>query len=107
MFPLAARAVGVLASIVGVYAVKAKEGETDALKPINRGFLTAGIITVVGVGALALCYVGNPTRPSAATTVRSPTRAGSCFGAVVIGLVLAQVRQPPHRVLHRHAPRAR
>ena len=43
IFPLAARAIGVVASIVGVFAVKAKEGETNALKPINRGFLVAGI----------------------------------------------------------------
>jgi len=92
VFPLAARAVGVLASIAGVYAVKAKEGETDALKPINRGFLIAGIITVIGVGALALGYIGNPT------TAFGPeggdvtiTNVGwRCFGAVVIGLILAQ-----------------
>src|SRR5207344_246385 len=59
VFPLAARAVGVVASIAGVYAVKAKEGETNALKPINRGFLTAGIITVIGTGILGLAYIGN------------------------------------------------
>ena len=34
-------------SIAGVFAVKAKEGETNALKPINRGFLVAGILTVI------------------------------------------------------------
>ncbi len=43
IFPLAARAIGVVASIVGIFFVKAKEGETNALKPINRGFLVAGI----------------------------------------------------------------
>jgi K(+)-stimulated pyrophosphate-energized sodium pump len=80
VFPLAARAVGVLASIAGVYAVRAKEGETNALKPINRGFLTAGIITVIGVGALALGYVGNDY----------DNEGWKVFGAVVIGLVLAQ-----------------
>jgi K(+)-stimulated pyrophosphate-energized sodium pump len=80
VFPLAARAVGVLASIAGVYAVKAKEGETNALKPINRGFLTAGILTVIGVGALALGYVGND----------HGNEGWKCFGAVVIGLILAQ-----------------
>ena len=58
VFPLAARAVGVVASIAGVYAVRAKVGETNALRPINRGFLTAGIITVLGTAALALGYVG-------------------------------------------------
>jgi K(+)-stimulated pyrophosphate-energized sodium pump len=84
VFPLAARAVGVIASIFGVYAVRAKEGETNALKPINRGFLTAGIITVVGTLALALFYVGNDAEGMSNVGLR-------CFGAVVIGLVLAQL----------------
>src|SRR5687768_10530623 len=81
VFPLAARAIGVVASIAGVFAVKAKEGETNALKPINRGFLTAGIITIIGTGALALGYVGND----------HANEGWKVFGAVVIGLVLAQV----------------
>ncbi len=94
VFPLAARAIGVIASIAGVYAVKAKEGETDALKPINRGFLTAGIITVIGVGALALLYIGNETSTiqREGETIAGLSNVGwRCFGAVVIGLVLAQV----------------
>jgi K(+)-stimulated pyrophosphate-energized sodium pump len=81
VFPLAARAVGVVASIAGVYAVRAKEGETNALRPINRGFLTAGIITVLGTAAIALGYVGND----------HANEGWKCLGAVVIGLVLAQV----------------
>jgi K(+)-stimulated pyrophosphate-energized sodium pump len=88
VFPLAARAVGVIASIAGVYAVRAKEGETNALKPINRGFLTAGIITVVGVGAIALLYVGDGVQGSGEATMSNVGLR--CFGAVVIGLILAQ-----------------
>src|SRR5262245_40573145 len=88
VFPLAARAVGVLASIAGVYAVKAKEGETNALKPINRGFFTAGIITVVGVGALARLYVGDGVNGAGGADLSGVGLR--CFGAVVIGLVLAQ-----------------
>jgi K(+)-stimulated pyrophosphate-energized sodium pump len=84
IFPLAARAVGVIASIVGVFAVKAKEGETDALKPINRGFLVAGLLTVVGVGAVGFFYVGNDKGTVSNIGIR-------CWGAVVIGLVLAQL----------------
>jgi K(+)-stimulated pyrophosphate-energized sodium pump len=85
VFPLAARAIGVLASIAGVFAVRAKEGETNALKPINRGFLTAGILTVIGTLILSLVYVGNTAKDG------TVTNAGwKCFGAVVIGLVLAQ-----------------
>ncbi|HEV8115908.1 MAG TPA: sodium/proton-translocating pyrophosphatase, partial [Acidimicrobiales bacterium] len=83
VFPLAARAVGVVASIAGVYAVKAKEGETNALKPINRGFLTAGVITVIGTLLLGLFYVGNDGPGGGHEGLK-------CFGAVVIGLVLAQ-----------------
>ena len=37
IFPLAARAIGVVASIAGVFAVKARPGETNALKPDQQG----------------------------------------------------------------------
>src|SRR6185437_6180784 len=47
LFPLAARAVGVLASIVGVFAVRATDRDKSAMAPINRGFLAAGLLTVV------------------------------------------------------------
>ena len=90
MFPLAARAIGVVASIAGVFAVKAKEGETNALKPINRGFLVAGVLTVIGTFIVALTYVGNEGHRADGSTYTS--NAGwKCFGAVVIGLVLAQI----------------
>ncbi len=80
IFPLAARAIGVVASIVGIFFVKAKPGETNALKPINRGFFVAGVLTLVGTLIVALTYVGN-----------DKSNAGwKCFAAVAIGLVLAQ-----------------
>src|SRR5215475_13431253 len=53
LFPLAARAVGVLASIVGVFTVRATDKDKSAMAPINRGFLTAGILTVLAT--LVLC----------------------------------------------------
>src|SRR4029078_11585754 len=59
VFPVAARAIGVIASIVGVYFVKAKEGETNALRTTNKGFLVAGTLTLVGTLIVALAYVGN------------------------------------------------
>jgi K(+)-stimulated pyrophosphate-energized sodium pump len=84
LFPLGARAVGVLASIVGVFMVRARENDKSAMAPINRGFLTAGILTVVGTLAMALIYIGNPDGEVSNVGLRM-------FGAVVIGLVLAQV----------------
>jgi K(+)-stimulated pyrophosphate-energized sodium pump len=81
VFPVAARAIGVVASIAGVFAVKARAGETNALKPINRGFLVAGTLTLLGTLAVALGYVGND----------EDNIGWRCFGAVAIGLVLAQL----------------
>jgi K(+)-stimulated pyrophosphate-energized sodium pump len=96
VFPLAARAIGVIASIAGVFAVRAKDGELNALKPINRGFLTAGVITVIGTLALSLYYIGNPAKGTNVFGAMDNTVAISgigwrVFGAVLIGLVLAQV----------------
>ena len=82
IFPVIARAVGVLASIVGVYAVRATDNDKTAMAPINRGFLTAGILTIVGTAVVAFTYVGNETEFNEGTKM---------FLAVVAGLVLAQV----------------
>ena len=75
IFPVVARAIGVLASIVGVYAVRATDKDKSAMAPINRGFLTAGLLTVIGTFFVAQFYVKNL----------------KVFWAVVIGLVLAQI----------------
>jgi K(+)-stimulated pyrophosphate-energized sodium pump len=91
MFPLAARAVGVVASIVGLFMVKAKPGETNALKPINRGFLTAGILTVIGTAIVAFGYVGNKAAEGGGESPGGGHEGLKMFLAVVIGLVLAQV----------------
>ena len=84
LFPLAARAIGVLASIVGVFMVRARDNERSAMAPINRGFLTAGVLTVLGTLAVALTYIGNPDGRIDNVGLRM-------FGAVLIGLILAQV----------------
>ena len=81
IFPVIARAIGVLASIAGVFAVKAREGEKSALAPIRRGFILAGLLTLVGTLAVALTYVGNT----------HGNEGWKCFGAVAGGLVLAQL----------------
>ncbi|MDQ3980836.1 MAG: sodium-translocating pyrophosphatase, partial [Actinomycetota bacterium] len=75
IFPVIARALGVLASIVGVYMVRATDNDKTAMAPINRGFATAGLLTVAGTFLVAQFYVGNLR----------------VFWAVVAGLVLAQV----------------
>ncbi|HVM40573.1 MAG TPA: sodium-translocating pyrophosphatase, partial [Acidimicrobiia bacterium] len=87
IFPLAARAIGVLASIAGVFAVRARETDSSPLAPINRGFLTAGLLTVAGTLFLALGYVGN----EAIVDGSRFNEGWRVFAAVVVGLVLAQL----------------
>ena len=77
IFPVAARAIGVIASIFGVFFVKAREDETNALRPINKGFLVAGTLTLIGTLLFGVFYV-------------TGSAGWKCFGAVAIGLVLAQ-----------------
>jgi len=88
IFPVAARAVGVLASIVGVYMVRATDKDKSAMAPINRGFATAGLLTIVGTAIVAFAYVGQDA-PGAGWGSFGP--GWRVFLAVVIGLVLAQV----------------
>src|SRR5207244_6162721 len=58
-----------------VYAVRAKDTDRSAMAPINRGFVTAGALTIIGTFLVAQFYVKNLR----------------VFWAVVAGLVLAQV----------------
>ena len=81
IFPVVVRAIGVIASFIGVLRVKATPRDKSAMAPINRGFLTAGILTVIGTLAVSLLYVGND----------HGGEGWRMFGAVVGGLVLAQV----------------
>jgi len=83
VFPLAARAVGVIASIIGIFAVRATDKDTSAMAPINRGFLLASVCTVVGTAILIVGYVGNDEG-----TLTVP--GWRMLGAVVVGLFLAQ-----------------
>ena len=57
------------------------------MAPINRGFATAGILTVIGVGLVAMLYIGQDNDIGWGDF--GP--GWRAFLAVVIGLVLAQV----------------
>jgi K(+)-stimulated pyrophosphate-energized sodium pump len=48
MFPLVARAFGLLASIVGIFTVRAKEDE-DPMAALNRGYLITSVLVAAGL----------------------------------------------------------
>jgi K(+)-stimulated pyrophosphate-energized sodium pump len=59
LFPLIVPAIGILASVIGVLVVKARNKDRNALAPINRGFWLAAVITVIGAFLVAQYYVHN------------------------------------------------
>ena len=82
VFPVAVMAIGLVASIIGLFLAKARPGEDDALKIINRGITIAQGISIVGAAVLAFAYVGDPE----GATISQP--GARMFGAIVIGVVL-------------------
>ncbi len=96
IFPVALMAVGLLASIVGIFSVKARGGEVDALKPINRGIHLAQGIAVVGAALVAFFYVGDIEAAEGGEVLMSNVGArlfGAIVGGVVLGFVASRITQ--------------
>ncbi len=58
IFPLAARAFGLVASFIGVMAVKVKEDE-DPMKGLNRGYFITTLLSIIGFGIATKLLLGN------------------------------------------------
>lgn len=57
IFPLLVRAIGVVASIIGTYAVRTNENLRDAMKAINKGFLISAVTSVAGFVTVGFFYL--------------------------------------------------
>jgi K(+)-stimulated pyrophosphate-energized sodium pump len=75
LYPLIVAGIGILTSVVGILIVRARENDKSAMAPINRGFRTSAVLTLVGAFLIAQFYVHDLT----------------VFWAVLIGVVLANV----------------
>jgi len=53
IFPLVARAFGLLASIVGVWTVRLRNESEDPMKALNRGFYITAVLAMAGFGLTA------------------------------------------------------
>jgi len=60
IFPLLVRAIGVLSSIIGTYAVRTSDQVRDAMRAINVGFALSAITSVIGFTALGFAYLRFP-----------------------------------------------
>ena len=75
IFPLIIPAIGIVTSAIGVYVVRARPSDKSAMAPINRGFWTAALLTVLGSALVAGFYL----------------HYMKAFYAVLTGVVLALV----------------
>ncbi|MEO9223418.1 MAG: sodium-translocating pyrophosphatase [Acidimicrobiales bacterium] len=82
VFPVAMMGIGIVASIIGIFAVRARPGESDALKCIVRGVTLAQALSVIGAALLAFIYIGTPK----GSTLGAP--GARMFGAVLVGVAL-------------------
>src|SRR5438093_1414288 len=64
LFPLVARAFGLIASIVGVMAVRTGENE-DPMRALNRGYYIAAGLALLGFGVATRWLLNAPERPLA------------------------------------------
>ena len=96
IFALLARAVGVVASIVGVLAVKGKDDpKMNPMTPINTGFLTSALIAVAGFFVVGYSVFHNlPPIPGGADPMLSGVVGNFWYMAPIattIGIILTQV----------------
>ena len=80
MFPLFVRAIGVITSIVGIYAVSPRSETENGMKSINRGFVVSAVLSALATFGLTYVYF----RPEGEVDMAPAW-------AVLIGLVLAGV----------------
>ncbi|HUB08294.1 MAG TPA: sodium-translocating pyrophosphatase [Myxococcales bacterium] len=64
LFPLVARAFGLLASIVGVFVVRTAE-DADPMEALNRGYYVSALLAAVGFGVASYLLLNNPAYPNA------------------------------------------
>jgi len=66
MFPLVARAFGIIASIVGIVMVKMdKEEKIDPMQALNRGYYIAVVLAMIGFGFCTRWLLHSPGAPNA------------------------------------------
>ncbi|PJA27381.1 MAG: sodium-translocating pyrophosphatase [candidate division Zixibacteria bacterium CG_4_9_14_3_um_filter_46_8] len=66
MFPLLARAFGIIASIIGIMFVRMdKEEKMDPMDALNRGYFVAVILAMIGFGAATYLFLNSPQAPQA------------------------------------------
>ncbi|MEJ1297451.1 MAG: sodium-translocating pyrophosphatase [Candidatus Sedimenticola sp. (ex Thyasira tokunagai)] len=86
VYPLVLGGVSIIASIIGTYFVKTKEGDTKIMIALYKGLAVAGIIAAAAFYFVTDYMMGDVVIKIGEATVANPTMA--LFGASLIGLAL-------------------
>lgn len=65
LFPLVARAFGIIASVVGIISVRAKSDDEHPMSVLNRGYYITVILAMVGFGITSRWLLYHPSAPNA------------------------------------------
>ena len=97
IFPLIVRGIGVLTSVLGIFAVSPRDGDRNGMAAINRGFFYSAAASAVAVGIAAWMYLPSSFAELAGVDDEISVLPGNprviATAAVIIGLVLASVIQ--------------
>jgi H(+)-translocating pyrophosphatase len=65
MFPLVARAFGIIASVIGILSVKLKNEQEDPMMALNRGYFISAVIAMILFGVSSWWLLDAPQAPNA------------------------------------------
>ena len=65
LFPLVARAFGLVASIVGIFFVRMRNEKEDPMSALNRGYIVASFLAAIAFYATTYYLLNNPQYPGA------------------------------------------
>src|SRR5436305_176807 len=85
VFPLTVAAIGVVSSVVGILASNPGKADRNGLAPINRGFFTSAVVSLILVAAASFTVL--PSVSDLQNLSVSPQVLG--FLAVLAGIILA------------------
>jgi K(+)-stimulated pyrophosphate-energized sodium pump len=83
VYPLVLGGVSIVASVIGTFFVKAKEGDTKIMTALYKGLIVAGVIALVAFIPVTLWLV-----PESITVAGETYSNWGVFGSAVIGLIL-------------------
>jgi K(+)-stimulated pyrophosphate-energized sodium pump len=87
LFPLVARAFGLIASIVGVFVVNTKEEEAP-MSALNRGYGVTTVLAAIFFGVAAFIML-QPSNPGGLLPVASSWTWAYYFGCGLVGIITA------------------